>query len=128
MKGSWYRQSNKDKQSKYINQKHVRSNIEFFDEKQPGTAGVTIGLKGDQINIGRHSSNQIILDSVHTSRFHCKLIKRMGSYWIVSLDPKKPIEIIRGNGVLSLISGEFQLCPLDQIVLGDTVLQIAQWS
>jgi len=29
---------------------------------------------------------------------------------------------------LSLISGEFQLCPLDQIVLGDTVLQIAQWS
>lgn len=77
-------------------------------------------LDADKIQIGRSSSNTVVIDDPNASRIHAELISRGGEWWVVDLDSTN------GTLVNESTIKEHRLTPGDRIKIGATELEYRQ--
>lgn len=77
-------------------------------------------LDADKIQIGRSSSNTVVIDDPNASRIHAELISRDGLWWVIDLDSTN------GTLVNESTIKEHRLTPGDRIKIGATELEYRQ--
>lgn len=80
----------------------------------------TWDLDADKIQIGRSSSNTVVIDDPNASRIHAELITRDGEWWVIDLDSTN------GTLVNESTIKEHRLTPGDRIKIGATELEYRQ--
>ncbi len=116
VKGHWYRMS-QHREDEKVCLAHVREHIRVADDPH------RIVAKFSRIDIGRNSGNDIILDDMHVSRWHCELEERPGTGWCLRRTKAAAATVVERDGLSEAVGHlGFELRERDRIVLGGTTV------